>query len=707
VQTKTRKVRRLAIAGAVALCAQAALATAALGHIERTSYWPDPRPDTSVSPPAGGAVPKVRSLASALPPRTARARTRSRARARTRSRARRRVPAFTGAFTPRHAYKARDGQGNVRVVCLPSSLSQAKREIGRARTFGFRNRPTEPLRQLTKTEAARWTDYNRRFFAVCGYHEIQPAVTASKNNDRIVIMPGVYTEPTSRKVPDLPAECEQYRTTSERGSGAVSFPYQYHCPNAQALVAVIGRKPGPGQDPPSSPAGRADPHGIPNLGPCIRCNFQMEGSGPAPDDTVIDAGNPGSGDGAPIGSAKDVGVKADRADGFVLKDMTVRHAAEHDVYTLETDGYQLVRGRYMYAGEYGTLTFASDHGVTRTCEAMGNGDAGVYPGGAPDTGEQQRADFYPERRLNQLITGCDSHHNNLGYSGTMGNATHVYRNNFYDNVTGIATDSFYAGGHPGFPQDSAVFEDNNIYSNNFNIYGPDSDLVSSTPVPIGVGIFIAGGNADRVVGNHIYDNWRRGTMLASVPDAISCAPTPGAGSPPCTPQGAATTSNRNIYQDNTMGRTPAGAVMPNGVDFWWDEFPSNTGNCWGPNIGSDGKVDTTTSDPPEAPGGQPAPGFIAKRNCASPLNVGAGDGAKEAVLLACAAQVEGTSNDQVSCDWFQPPPRPGSAQAARLRAATAARQEQSIVMPRMPSECILLGGDGGTLTCSPFVRRLG
>src|SRR5947209_6615831 len=38
----------------------------AFAHIERASYWPDPAPDTSVTPPAGGQVPRVRTLASAL-----------------------------------------------------------------------------------------------------------------------------------------------------------------------------------------------------------------------------------------------------------------------------------------------------------------------------------------------------------------------------------------------------------------------------------------------------------------------------------------------------------------------------------------------------------------------------------------------------------------------------------------------------------------
>src|SRR4051812_27871844 len=377
---------------AAALAVSLALAAPALAHVERTAYWPDPAPDTSVTPPAGGGVPKARSLASAL----------------------KRVKGTS-----------------VRVVCQPNSMKRAKREIRRARRTGFRNRPTEPLKKLSAKAAKRWLTLNRKFRKKCRYSEIQPAVTASDNNDRVVVMPGVYTEPTARKVPDFPPECEKYREVSEKGAGAVSYAYQVHCPNAQNLIAVIGRADTGEPDPSSSPTGRADPHGLPNAGPCIRCNLQIEGSGPAPDDTVVDAGNVKSGDRAPIDPVKDVTLKADRADGFVFRDMTLRHAAEHDIYVLETDGYLLQRGRYMYAGEYGTLTFASDHGLTSVCEAMGNGDAGVYPGGAPDTGEMRDRSYYPQARLNQAITKCDLHHNNMGSSGTMGNAVHIYGNNYY------------------------------------------------------------------------------------------------------------------------------------------------------------------------------------------------------------------------------------------------------------------------------------
>src|SRR3954464_12439132 len=52
---------------AIAIAAIAVLLPAiALGHIERASYWPNPGADTSVKPAAGGSVPAVRKVFSAL-----------------------------------------------------------------------------------------------------------------------------------------------------------------------------------------------------------------------------------------------------------------------------------------------------------------------------------------------------------------------------------------------------------------------------------------------------------------------------------------------------------------------------------------------------------------------------------------------------------------------------------------------------------------
>jgi hypothetical protein len=53
-----------------------------------------------------------------------------------------------------------------------------------------------------------------------------------------------------------------------------------------------------------------------------------------------------------------------------------RHAAEHNIYILESDGYRAERFKTFYAGEYGVLTFVEDHGLMQHCEAKGHGDAG-------------------------------------------------------------------------------------------------------------------------------------------------------------------------------------------------------------------------------------------------------------------------------------------------------------------------------------------
>ena len=628
---------RLFAALAIAAAAVLAVAAVAAAHVERTAYWPDPRPDTAVTPPAGGKVPKPRSLASALdskPP------------------------------------------GTTRVVCRKGSLARARQRIQDAQKHGYVIRPSQPRIRVSKARAKTLVKLNTALFKRCKFHHIQPALTASRNNDRVVVMPGLYTEPESRAKSSDPPRCAPLKENGDHGSGGLSYKYQFTCPNAQSLLALPGRLPGKGQDPPP----QDDRFGIPNLGPCLRCNVQIEGSGVSPDDTVVDTGDathPRGPNG--VGSKKDVGLRVDRADGFVLRNMKFRHAAEHDVYVMETDGYLLDRMKFYYAGQYGQLTFANDHGLTQNCEGIGNGDSAVYPGGAPDTGEQRQPGTKP--RLNNAITKCDIHHNTLGYSGTMGNATHVYDNDFYDNSTAIATDSFYAGGHPGYAQDSATFENNRIYSNNFNSFTPDSDVAPDVPVPVGVGILIAGGNNDQVRGNRIWDNWRRGTMLIAVPDAVSDKY-----------DSAETTSHRNRYHDNVMGIAPGGKRKPNGLDFWWDQHPSNTNNCWYHNIGPDGTAKSLTSDPPV----NPVNGKLGLPSDCVNVSTGETYPEKGPELGGCAASIENGEYNADICPWFRSPPPPGPGSAATARGTEAG----AIAGQNVPKMCDML--PGSTLSCAPF-----
>src|SRR5947209_20345976 len=88
----------------IALVAVLLVHAIAVAHIERPSYWPLPGPDCSIHPCAGGAVPKARSLASAL---------------------------------------KRSRRSKTRVVCQRNSLKLLRASIRCARKHGYVIRPTD------------------------------------------------------------------------------------------------------------------------------------------------------------------------------------------------------------------------------------------------------------------------------------------------------------------------------------------------------------------------------------------------------------------------------------------------------------------------------------------------------------------------------------------------------------------------------------
>jgi hypothetical protein len=607
---------RLLVAFALTVAA-ALVAIPAYAHVERPAYWPDPAVDKSVKGGTGGKVPKARSLASAL---------------------------------------NKKAVGDTRVVCQKGSLKSLKKSIAAARKNGYEIRPSEK-KSLSAKQAKRLMALNKKLFQMCRFREIQKAVTKSKNNDRVVIMPGVYVEPTSSRAKTHDPACDKYRTNGDRPGNegqALSYAYQVNCPNDQNLIAVIGRKVG-ASAPPMPP--RENRHGIPDAGACIRCNLQIEGSGVNADDVVIEAGDGSKGDGGPngVGSRKDVGIRADRADGFVLKNVKVRHAKEHGIYVLESDGYLLTHFKAYYNGLYGTLTFVEDHGVQERCDAVGHGDSGIYPGAAVETGEQRPAGT--AFRYNQEIRFCDLHHNMAGYSGTNGNAVHVHNNEIYDNALGLQTDVVTGAGHPGYPGDSMLIENNNFRSNNFNPYKPESSVKPAFPFPVGTGMWIAGGNRHQVRNNHFYDNWRRGTMLFSVPDFLVCGDAAGGNQQAgCDPNGQ-TTSFYNSQYENDMGTRPDGTADPNGTDFWWDPYPNTVGNCWYKNRPAKG---ATITQSPVAP---PLPNCNDGKEPSQ--SVGYGDPNQTGELLSCLASFESRQFDENGpCPWFKTPPEPQPGQSS-------------------------------------------
>src|SRR4051812_1922515 len=155
-----------------------ALPGAALAHVERSAYWPDPAPDCTVSPCAGGAVPAARSLASSL---------------------------------------NRSLPGATHIVCQKDSLTLVKRSVAQALKQGYDIRPTDH-RTLSRRVARRLLKINRQLFRRCRHHEIQHAVNIAGNNDRVVIMPGLYTEPTSAAQPTHDPACDKYKVHNDTGA---------------------------------------------------------------------------------------------------------------------------------------------------------------------------------------------------------------------------------------------------------------------------------------------------------------------------------------------------------------------------------------------------------------------------------------------------------------------------------------------------------
>jgi hypothetical protein len=407
----------------------------------------------------------------------------------------------------------------------------------------------------------------------CAYHDIQRAVDAVRQRGTtIYVLPGTYHEEPSLAAPTG-------RCAGPAGQKVLSYEQQRACPHLQNLVSVTG------------------------IG-----DLQIEGVGGG----VVVEGN------------KQVGIRADRADGFYLRNVTVRGFAEDGVGVVETDGFVLDQVTGLGNGAHGMAAYGADHGLITDCAVSGNGDAGIATASASD----QRG-----TRLSIEIRRCRSHDNLIGYSGTAGDSVYVHDNEFSGNSTGAMLDSSVQA--VGMPQNHAMFVANRVFGNNADFYRGCRTACPRRPVPVGTGLLLAGGDENTYASNLVYDNWRYGFAQYWIPASRRGEQDPAK---------QRDTSHGNRYVGNLMGVTPAGAPAPNGLDFWWDEQGQR--NCWQNN-----------ATPSGSPRGDPA----ALPTCDHPSAGGPyaqqGNPAKTAVVTACAAYRPGAA-DPPGCTWLHPPVRP-------------------------------------------------
>jgi hypothetical protein len=508
------------------------------------------------------------------------------------------------------SYRTIDQAADVLVVCKPDSRE-------RIRAIG-----DDQLRA-----------FNQRLLARCGFEHIQEAVDAVEvQRTNIYVLPGMYRE--------QPSWDENSPCTDDYDDGVVEYDLIVSCGQVVNLVTIAGD----------------DPDDDDIVCDNQLCHLQIEGTGERPDETVLRGGF------KPDGSwIKHNGLKADRADGFYLRNMAFDLFRENAIYVHETDGYVLDRVVARHNDLYGILTFTSDNGLIKDCDTHHNGDSGIYPGSSADV-NADNPETGPLDRWAVEVTGCRSHHNALGFSGSAGNSVYFHDNDVFLNGAGYVTDSFVPD-HPGMPQDHAWLENNRIYMNNVNYYtrylhegrcgGRPADRGYETgtvcpafPVPVGTGMLVAGGNHNFVRDNDIFDNWRAGAKLFWVPAAIRDE----------FDVSQFDTSNANRYVENRLGSNPSGLTQPNGVDFWWDE--QGIGNCWQDNVPVDGAEVTSNQLvlPQHLVTGLP--------DCDSGGSLlPTGDPVKSALLVPCATFDREDDPDPFGCDWFDDQEAPEGREA--------------------------------------------
>ncbi len=548
---------------------------------------------------------------------------------------------------------------------------------------------SDSQKRIEKMPAGRLKRINEGLLKRCTFNSIQDAInTIKKRKTSVYVLPGVYQERKwgqrersdycshlgtasskplqkseyigSISTPEVPEPDGLAAHAADEGPGTtnpigLSYADQRRCPYNLNLISIFG------DETPTNGSIACDSK---------FCGTQVIGTGQRMTDVLVDND-----------FQKLNAIRIDRVSGAVVRNMTFQQAEFNSVYVMETDGFMLDKLTTRGNDEYGILAFASDHGLIQRTNNYFNGDSGIYPGSGSDLNADN-----PKVEVTRYaieIRNNRSHHNTLGYSGTAGNSIWAHHNKFYDNATGIATDSLFPG-HPGLPQDHARWSYNEVYSNNSNWYTEFVDtgicdlpmakrgymngtVCPVIPTPVGTGVLIAGGNANRTDHNWIYDNWRVGTMQFWVPAPLRDE---------LDPAKLYDTSHQNQTTDNHMGTDKAGHIHENGMDHWWDD--QGNGNCWENNHYADGHQDDNFVLSPRscaAGGSQFLPGLFVK----------------DAGFLSCSQydRADPILRHPPACDWFVSPSRPGAAHTGRADApAVHDAQTHPGVVP-------LLGMTGG------------
>ena len=223
--------------------------------------------------------------------------------------------------------------------------------------------------------------------------------------------------------------------------------------------------------------------------------------------------------------AKHVVLRTDRSDGFVGRNFLMRGAREHGFYTEETDGILLDRVKFFWNADYGHLSFTTDHNVIQNCDGFGSGDAVVYPGAVAADRRVPQRELLPRAALQHgrpPLRPARVRHGLLRLDGQLraGDEQPLLRQRERPH------DGHALGGRaPRLPR--GRHEDRQqlvLREQPRRLPATTARSRPLVPQPVGTGFFWAGNNDGNFSNNWVFDNWRQGTMLIAIPDAVAGTP---------------------------------------------------------------------------------------------------------------------------------------------------------------------------------------
>src|ERR671922_1401373 len=199
------------------------------------------------------------------------------------------------------------------------------------------------------------------------------------------------------------------------------------------------------------------------------------------------------------GSKLSNGFHVVEADGVAIENLTTRRYLLNGFSWTDVFGY---RGSYLTAhhnGDHGLSAFGSRYGRFDHSYAGGSPDAGFSIGGC--------------NPCDALITDVLAEHNALGYSGTnAGGSLAIVNSEWRENLAGIVPNTLDS--HPFAPQTDALIAGNHVHDNGSTTV----DATDDGPVPFGMGIVVAGGKGDRVIGNLVESQATYGIAVIPILD---------------------------------------------------------------------------------------------------------------------------------------------------------------------------------------------